>query len=98
MVHFWGRNGNPRLAEQTELVADTVTVKEKVVAGERHTAVVVSLVVQLGQLSPVPSRLTLWGALGILVWGVGFGFEAVAWYWHFVDVVWLGLFIFVYVY
>ena len=27
-----------------------------------------------------------------------FGFEAVAWYWHFVDVVWLGLFLFVYVY
>ncbi|WP_374602261.1 cytochrome c oxidase subunit 3 [Arenimonas sp.] len=26
-----------------------------------------------------------------------FGFEAVAWYWHFVDVVWLGLFMFVYV-
>lgn len=26
-----------------------------------------------------------------------FAFEAVAWYWHFVDVVWLGLFIFVYV-
>ncbi|QOW19296.1 cytochrome c oxidase subunit 3 [Lysobacter ciconiae] len=26
-----------------------------------------------------------------------FGFEAVAWYWHFVDVVWLMLFIFVYV-
>ena len=25
-----------------------------------------------------------------------FGFEAAAWYWHFVDVVWLGLFIFVY--
>lgn len=25
-----------------------------------------------------------------------FGFEAVAWYWHFVDVVWLFLFIFVY--
>ena len=25
-----------------------------------------------------------------------FGFEAVAWYWHFVDVVWLLLFIFVY--
>jgi len=25
-----------------------------------------------------------------------FGFEAVAWYWHFVDVVWLGLFLFVY--
>jgi cytochrome c oxidase subunit 3 len=25
-----------------------------------------------------------------------FGFEAVSWYWHFVDVVWLGLFIFVY--
>jgi len=26
-----------------------------------------------------------------------FGFEAVAWYWHFVDVVWLLLFLFVYV-
>ena len=26
-----------------------------------------------------------------------FGFEAASWYWHFVDVVWLGLFIFVYV-
>ena len=25
-----------------------------------------------------------------------FGFEAVAWYWHFVDVVWVGLYIFVY--
>jgi cytochrome c oxidase subunit 3 len=25
-----------------------------------------------------------------------FGFEAVAWYWHFVDVVWLLLFVFVY--
>ncbi|GMR14484.1 MAG: cytochrome c oxidase subunit 3 [Gammaproteobacteria bacterium] len=26
-----------------------------------------------------------------------FAFEGIAWYWHFVDVVWLGLFIFVYV-
>jgi cytochrome c oxidase subunit 3 len=26
-----------------------------------------------------------------------FGFEAAAWYWHFVDVVWLGLYIFVYI-
>ncbi len=26
-----------------------------------------------------------------------FGFQATAWYWHFVDVVWLGLFLFVYV-
>jgi len=26
-----------------------------------------------------------------------FGFEAAAWYWHFVDVVWLGLFLFVYI-
>jgi len=25
-----------------------------------------------------------------------FGFEGVAWYWHFVDVVWLGLYILVY--
>jgi cytochrome c oxidase subunit 3 len=26
-----------------------------------------------------------------------FGFEGVAWYWHFVDVVWVGLFFFVYI-
>jgi cytochrome c oxidase subunit 3 len=26
-----------------------------------------------------------------------FGFEAAAWYWHFVDMVWIGLFIFVYI-
>ena len=26
-----------------------------------------------------------------------FGFEAASWYWHFVDVVWIGLFFFVYV-
>jgi cytochrome c oxidase subunit 3 len=26
-----------------------------------------------------------------------FGFESAAWYWHFVDVVWLGLFLFVYI-
>jgi cytochrome c oxidase subunit 3 len=26
-----------------------------------------------------------------------FAFEGAAWYWHFVDVVWLGLFVFVYV-
>ena len=27
-----------------------------------------------------------------------FGFEACSWYWHFVDVVWMGLFIFVYIF
>jgi cytochrome c oxidase subunit 3 len=26
-----------------------------------------------------------------------FAFEAASWYWHFVDTVWVGLFIFVYV-
>ncbi|MCV6604171.1 MAG: cytochrome c oxidase subunit 3, partial [Porticoccaceae bacterium] len=26
-----------------------------------------------------------------------FGFEAASWYWHFVDVVWVCLFIFVYI-
>jgi cytochrome c oxidase subunit 3 len=25
-----------------------------------------------------------------------FGFEGAAWYWHFVDVVWLGLYVLVY--
>jgi cytochrome c oxidase subunit 3 len=26
-----------------------------------------------------------------------FGFESAAWYWHFVDMVWVGLFLFVYI-
>jgi steroid 5-alpha reductase family enzyme len=39
---------------------------------------VVSLVVQMGQLSPVPNHLTVLDVLGTLVWGVGFVFEAVA--------------------
>ncbi|PXX95565.1 cytochrome c oxidase subunit 3 [Halomonas sp. LBP4] len=30
--------------------------------------------------------------------GDHFGFEAAAWYWHFVDAVWIGLFLFVYVF
>jgi len=40
--------------------------------------------------------------LGRCLWGHftpenHFAFEGVAWYWHFVDVVWLGLFVFVYI-
>lgn len=45
--------------------------------------------------------------LGVMLWRLlkghfapddHFGFEAAAWYWHFVDVVWIGLFLFVYVF
>lgn len=36
-------------------------------------------------------------ALGHFTTDRHFAFEAVGWYWHFVDVVWIGLFIFVYV-
>lgn len=44
--------------------------------------------------------------LSIMLWRVmkghfkpqeHFGFEAASWYWHFVDVVWVGLFLFVYI-
>ena len=52
-------------------------------------------------------HVTLGTIMLIVIWGRcakghfsrdhHFGFEAVAWYWHFVDVVWLGLFLFVYV-
>jgi steroid 5-alpha reductase family enzyme len=38
----------------------------------------VSLAVQIGQLSPTPARLTGWDLLGILVWTTGFTWEAVA--------------------
>ncbi len=51
-------------------------------------------------------HVTLGGIMLLIIWlrvmkghftpEKHFGFEAVAWYWHFVDVVWLGLFIFVY--
>jgi steroid 5-alpha reductase family enzyme len=39
---------------------------------------IISLVVQVGQLSPHPARLTWFDGLGVVIWGVGFGFEAVA--------------------
>ncbi len=41
--------------------------------------------------------ITIRCAIGHFTLANHFGFEAVAWYWHFVDVVWLGLFVFVYV-
>jgi cytochrome c oxidase subunit 3 len=51
-------------------------------------------------------HVTLGAIMLVVIWGRTmkghftadrhFGFEAVAWYWHFVDVVWLGLYIFVY--
>ncbi len=41
--------------------------------------------------------MTIRAALGHFTPERHFAFEAVAWYWHFVDVVWLGLFIFVYI-
>jgi cytochrome c oxidase subunit 3 len=41
--------------------------------------------------------ITLRAARGHFTADNHFAFEGVAWYWHFVDVVWLGLFIFVYV-
>jgi steroid 5-alpha reductase family enzyme len=37
----------------------------------------ISLVLQVGQLSAVPARLTWLDAAGILVWGIGFFFETV---------------------
>ena len=43
------------------------------------------------------SVIWLRGAKGHFSKDHHFAFEAVAWYWHFVDVVWLGLFLFVYV-
>ena len=43
------------------------------------------------------SMITLRLMLGHFKPDSHFGFEGVAWYWHFVDVVWIGLFIFVYV-
>ena len=52
------------------------------------------------------AHVTLGGIMLVVIWvrclkghftpTHHFGFEAVAWYWHFVDVVWLGLYIFVY--
>ncbi len=41
--------------------------------------------------------VTLRAMAGHFTPGRHFAFEAAAWYWHFVDVVWLGLFIFVYI-
>jgi len=52
------------------------------------------------------AHVTLGGIMLVVIWVRAlkghfspthhFAFEAVAWYWHFVDVVWLGLYVFVY--
>jgi len=39
---------------------------------------VISLVLQVGQISPVPGELVLLDGLGALLWAAGFNFEAVA--------------------
>jgi steroid 5-alpha reductase family enzyme len=39
---------------------------------------VISIVVQAGQIAPVPSRLVWLDYLGAVIWAVGFSFEAVA--------------------
>ena len=51
-------------------------------------------------------HVTLGGIMLLIIWlrvmkghftpEKHFGFEAVAWYWHFVDMVWVGLYVFVY--
>jgi len=38
----------------------------------------IALVLQVGQMSPAPARLVWLDWLGVLLWAVGFGFEAVA--------------------
>jgi len=39
---------------------------------------VISIVLQTGQISPVPNRLGWLDGLGTIIWAVGFGFEALA--------------------
>lgn len=39
---------------------------------------VISLVLQVGQISAIPARLVIWDFLGAIVWTVGFLFEVVA--------------------
>lgn len=38
----------------------------------------ISLVVQVGQLAPLPDRLTWVDGFGAVIWAVGFGFEAIS--------------------
>jgi steroid 5-alpha reductase family enzyme len=38
----------------------------------------ISLVLQVGMLSPIPAKLTWMDGLGVLIWAVGFSFEAIS--------------------
>lgn len=39
---------------------------------------VISLTVQMGQILPTPSNITVFDYFGVLIWGIGFSFEAIA--------------------
>ena len=75
----WGKGEDPRYAKWREKSGDRFWLISlfKVFMLQAVFMWVISLVLQAGQMSPLPGRFVWLDALGVSVWMVGFFFEAV---------------------
>jgi steroid 5-alpha reductase family enzyme len=75
----WGSGEDPRYAEWRRRSGSNfwLTSLVKVFWLQAVFQWTISLVLQVGQLSAAPARMTWLDGLGLLIWGVGFFFESV---------------------
>ena len=78
-VRNWGKGEDPRYGKWREKGGERfwLTSLFKVFMLQAVFMWVISLVLQSGQMSPLPERFVWLDALGVFVWAVGFFFEAV---------------------
>ena len=76
----WGHGEDPRYAAWRAKSGDRFWLVSlgKVFVLQAVFLWIIALALQWAQISPVPDRFTAWDILGLAVWIVGFGFEAVA--------------------
>ena len=75
----WGAGEDPRYGAMREKSGERFWIVSlfKVFLLQGAFMFVISLVIQLGQISPVPKNLTWLDVAGIIIWGIGFIFETV---------------------
>jgi len=76
----WGKGEDPRYGKWREASGDGFWIVSlfKVFWLQALVLWVISLVIQIPQMSPQPTRLTAWDGFGAAVWLIGFVFESVA--------------------
>jgi len=76
----WGKGEDPRYGKWREASGDGFWIVSlfKVFWLQALVLWVISLVIQIPQMSPQPARLTAWDGFGAAVWLIGFVFESVA--------------------